>query len=649
MSEGYENFYSYETYPQLTNPMLLVLSDTDIEQRLMLTKRLFGELGCESMIAQLGTGVPCLSEDDNVIRISTNPSPSGSYLSMESLDRVIRQDKLHKYPHNNDLTICLFFDSSSSNIPLIEICTELYNTLTNAYYNRVVIDIYFLLLEDFVESDPIRLQNILAARKLGSIEAQEWIRYIFLLSDVNSEGQLTNDYDRLFTTVLTSAFLTNSCNGDGKSIGKLEDVLMRETETGKFFCLGHISLQQSVEDIFHMVRKELLNALSKDSESKLDLSRELFFPNILVSDVKKEVTQQSSGIRHIPYYKSGFVENTIEISNSDLLDLCFHDGPERFMDEAEIRSQKHFAEYSANYWRQLKAWMDDTLFQFSYGISANGYEDYVASEANKVLLNLEQIYHQKYDAAKEELRQWKSQSVRYTAKKRISVILSVLMEWRDLKADEVMQKLLISCISDMRTRIKYWRDDMARKYMLFSALHQDEESRWNGLIRDSDMALRLLLEYRQKEFVSYLCDNRWWINACCGRINSLLREEISKDELINMVSAEADKFVCEGLQTSLPWADTRLPEGINPRIDDLYTMLYQALKTEIPLLTRRRIYNAATYLCFFGKTSTRFTRYIYEQGEYQYILHLNDKSASPMVMFFRHLESCAAFFWKELV
>ena len=279
MSNSEDVFYAYETYPQLKNPMLLVLPDTDIEQRLTLINGFFNGLGCKFMLAQLGTPVPCLSEDDNVIKISTHKSLFGSYLSMGSLDRVIRQDKLHKYPFNNDLTVCLFFDSFSSNIPLIEICTELYNTLTNAYYNRVVIDIYFLLLEDFVENDPRRLHNMSAAQMLNSIQSQEWVRYIFLLSDVNSEGQLTKDYDGLFTMMLTSAFLTNSCNGDGKSIGRLEDVLIRETETGKFFCLGQISLQQSPEDINHMVRKELLGDKKRSYSAK-----QRYLPHTVLSE-----------------------------------------------------------------------------------------------------------------------------------------------------------------------------------------------------------------------------------------------------------------------------------------------------------------------------------------------------------------------------
>lgn len=648
MSKSDDVFYSYETCPQLTNPMLLVLPNHDVEQRLMQTDKFFDVLGCRPMRARLSTGVPCLSEDDGVIIISSRPSRAGSYLSLEAFDRVIRQNKLHKYPHNNDLTVCLFFDSFSSNIPLSEICTELYNTLTNAYYNRVVFDIYFLLLEDFVASSKRRFQNLIAAQKLGDIQSCEWVRYIFLLSDVNSEGQLTNDYNGLFTTVLMSIFLTNSCNGDGKSLGRLEDVLMRETETGKFFCLGHISLQQSSQDIRHMVRTELLRALSKNAEIKTVRSEEISIHSMLASDVKNEVDRQSFGIMHIPCYRISLPDNINEINKSNFLDICFHDGPARFIDEAENRCRKHFTEHIGNYWRQLKTQMDDMLCQFDHGLSDEGCEEYVASKVDMALSKYEQLCQDKRSAINEEILLWKSQALRVCSRKVISIAFNLLEEWRDLRVREIVIKLLNFCISDMRTRINYWRDDIARKCRQFSMLCQREESSWNTLVRDSDMASRILLEYRQRELTSYLHNNQWWIDACRGRINFLLREQIGETDLVNIVAAETEQLLCEGLQASLPWSDTNLPEDSDPRIDELYTGLYQALKNEIPLLTRRRIYNAPTYLCFFGGASARFIEYVCDQGEYQYLLHFDDKSSSPVVLFFRHIESSAVFFWKEL-
>lgn len=643
---------SYGICPQLTNPVLVVLSGADIGHRYQLLEQFFGGIRSEFMAAQLAESTVGTVGSEDLIRLPIPLNQEHSRSFVPALDSMIRKTKLHKYPNNNDLTVCLFFDSSNGNIPLSKVCESLYQLLTNAYYNRVVFDIYFLHCEDFLIQNDQEKQNTDAAEQLKKIHGKEWIRYIFLLSDVTSGGQLTADSDKLFHMVLTSVFLTN-CSVGGKNMGQLQDALIRESESSKFFSLGQTELRQSEHDIRQMIQTKLLQELSANVNFQDKLPKRSALLGTLHKDIYNEVTVRSRNIEHIGCYTYTIPEGGAALTNADCLDVFFHENPTLFMAEIEEQCCQYFMQQEGHYWRQIKAWLDDLLYQYNASICVPQCEQFIVTMVEEALDQLHQQFYVKANKAREQFIAWKNQEIQIkrtwtVAPERFAY--SLLEQWRVWKAQEITYSISAVCISDIRTRVHFWQKGIVQKCNLFSELRSNAAYGWTSLLQDSSSTKQMLLKYRRNALNAYMQKNQWQTDICRGQLDALLGKQAGAAEIANIVSAHTEKLLREGFRLSLPWAAPRLPSELeDPQVRDLYEALYDALKNDIPLNARRHIPNAMPYLCFFGGSEDRFINYVKQRNEFQYILHFEEQHISPEVFYYQHLSSSEVFFWKELI
>lgn len=638
-------------YPQLTNPILVVLSGTEISRKHQLMKHFFDEMHSEYMAAQLYRDTAQPAQCSELIPIPVTPTFTLQPAFFSELDAAIRRSKRHRYPNNNDLTVCLFFDSTTSDMLVTEVCRELYALLSHAYYNHVFFDIYFLLLEDFVPSDGRITQNADAARQLSELHKQEWVRYIFLLSDVTSKGQLILDSDRLFQTVLTAVLLTNSYPG-GANMSQLQDILMREAEGGKFFCLGQTALWPSVREIQQMVQAELLLQLSARIQTNESFPKKQSCLGSLFDDIRNRILEESRGIEYIGCYAYTVPAAASSLTNSDCLDTFFHENPDLYMEEVGKRCRQHFEEQTVHYWRQIKVWLDDMLCQYNASICVPQCEQFVAAAADACLNQLQQQLQARSNSARNRFVAWKNETA---LMKRRSwrcapqrAAYRLLDQWRVQKADELTYQVMDRCISDIRAHIKLWQEDIIRKCGLFSELKRSADHKWDTLLRDSTASVRLLLQYRRHALSAYLQQYPWRVDACRSQLDTLLTKTAGAADIADLVSVHTEQLLREGGRSTLPWADFQLFNGPdNAQTEAAYEKLYHALKTDIPLNTRRDIPNAATYLCFLGRTQDSFVDYVQQQGDFPCVLHFEEYFIPPEVFCFQHLSSSSAFFWKE--
>lgn len=638
-------------YPQLANPIFVVLSGTEISRKHQLMKHFFDEMHSEYMAAQLYRDTAQPAQCSELIPIPVTSASTLQPAFFSELDAAIRRSKRHRYPNNNDLTVCLFFDSTTSDMLVTEVCRELYALLSHAYYNHVFFDIYFLLLEDFVPSDGRIAQNATAARQLSELHDQEWVRYIFLLSDVTSKGQLILDSDKLFQTVLTAILLTNSYTRE-KTMGQLQDILIREAEGSKFFCLGQTTLCPSVREIQQMVQTELLLQLSTQVQINENFPKKQSCLGSLFDDIRSSVLKESGEIEHIGCYTYTVSAAASALTNSDCLDTFFHENPELYMEEVGKRCRQHFEEQTVHYWRQIKVWLDDMLCQYNASICIPQCEQFVVAVADDCLNQLQQQLQARSNTARDQFVAWKNEAALIKqrswrcASERAAYCL--LDQWRVQKVDELTYQIMDRCISDIRTYIKCWQEDVIRKCSLFSELKRSTDHKWTTLLRDSTASVRLLLQYRRNALSAYLQQYPWRVGACRSQLDALLRKEAGAAEIANLVSIHTEQLLREGARSTLPWVDSQLfNEPDNAQTVAAYEKLYHSLKTDIPLNTRRDIPNAATYLCFLGRTQDSFVNYVQQQDDFPCVLHFEEYFIPPEVFCFQHLSSSSTFFWKE--
>lgn len=643
---------SYGICPQLTNPILFVLSGADTGHRYQLLEQFFAGIRSKFMVAQLSESAVGTVGSEDLVQLPIPLGQDSSRSFFTALDSMIRKTKLHKYPNNNDLTVCLLFDSSNGSIPLSNVCEDLYQLLTNAYYNRVVFDIYFLHRESFLIQNDLEKQNTSAAKQLGQIQNKEWLRYIFLLSDVSSGGQLTADSGKLFRMVLSSVFLTN-CSAGEKSMVQLQDYLIHESESSKVFCLGQTEMQQSAHDIRQMIQAELLQELSANISFRENLPKKSGLLGTLYRDIYNEITARSNNIEHIGCYTYTIPEGAVTLTNADCLDVFFHENPALFMAEAEQQCRQYFLRQEEHYWRQIKVWLDDLLYQYNVSICVPQCEQFVVAMAEEALDKLQQQFYAEANRARELFIEWKNQRV-YTMRKWPAAperfAYDLLEQWRIRKAKEITYSILTMCISDIRNQIHFWQTAIAHKCNLFTKLHSNTDSGWTNLLQDSSSTKQILLQYRRSKLRAYLQNNQWQVDTCRSQLDALLVKQAGAADIANIVSAHTEKLFWEGLRLSLPWAAPYLPsESEDSQVKDLYEILYDALKTDIPLSARRHIHDAMPYLCFFGGSEDRFINYVKQRNEFQYILHFEEQHISPEVFYYQHLPSIEVFFWKELI
>lgn len=634
-----------ENCPQFTNPILVVLSGRKVEQKLKLLERFFGSIN-GYMAAQLYENFAELVEDSNLIPIPVNFEEHGVFFT--AMDAAIRKNKVHKYSNNNDLTVCLFVDSASS-IPLQDICEQLHKLLNGAYYNRVFFDVYYLLWENFMSDVAGKTRSANAEKQVLSLGTQEWVRYVFLASDVNSKGQLIADEDKLFRMVLTAMFLTN-CSIDGRDMTELQDLLMRVTENGKFFTLGQAALYQSAQQIDQVIRTELLEHLSTGTYCDKDLPKQMTCLATLYSDIFDEVWEESCQIEHIGCYT--YAIPTDMLTNVDCLDILFHENPALYMKEVKVRCQRRLMERIPQYWQRVKAWLNDLLCQCGASICAPECGTLAAAVADAALDHLQQQFQKEAAGVCKQFLTWKNQMVEkprrrwWLAQERFAYRL--LDQWRRQKVEELVYEFLDEYIYDIRTRVKLWKEEITRTCVLFAELQHDAQREWAALLRDSSPTERLLLKYRKKMLSAYLRRESHCVDACCRQLNALLGRQTETAEMAGVIYRHTEQLRWEGEQSAQSWADPRLPDGTsNPEVEALYNALYSALKVDAPLNTRRHIPNASTYICFFGGTQDRFISYVRQQNEFQYIPHFEDGSIALEVFCFQHLSTGSDFFWKE--
>lgn len=597
----------------------------------------------------------CLCENnimksDDIITLPNTVELKNESDFISLLDIAIRRTKSHKYFNNNDLTVCLFLDSDSINTHQIgDTIKELYKLLNKAYYNRVCVDIYFLLLEEFTLCSKTKSKNEVAKNMLSEFSKQDWVRYIYLLSDVNNKGQLITDRNELFQLMLDSAFLTN-CLVNNENINRLQDILIRESESSKYFCIGQVALCPSEQGMKQMVRAELLQKLLKDDIVNSDSPEMPSFLKFLCDDIQNELFGKAL---EIPPDSSATVPISVSsLTNFDYLYLFFKNKPMQKMDQIELECKEEFLNKADYYFQQANIWINDLLDQFNMNFWTSQYEGFVTTTVMYFINQYQSQIYAECKLAHEEYISWKNQKITVKRKikraKRQELASQLLEQWRGFQVKERVYSVLDECIAEICYRIKLWHEDIMKKCRLFSELQIDSDYRWRVLLQNSTQTQKLLLKYERKIFSEYLMQNPWKVNKCRQQLNSLLRNEISSEAIENTIAPFIEQLFWEVRQFLLLWQNFDQVSGLkNTQIKELYMKLYHVTETDILLNTRRNIFNTEPYLCFYGIFCKQLIRYIQGQNESDYILCFENPSTLAKVFYVQNLPSSSTFFWKE--
>ncbi len=585
-------------YLYLRNPILMLFSYALEDDSCDLLQRSLERSRNEHIIIQ--------TNENNVREISDviTLSETGTFDQIkEELDKAVRRTKEKKHFNNNDLTVCLFLDSksvSSSNI--LDKCEELYSLLKNAYYNNIYFDVYYLIINDFVVIDPGRKT---ANGKVLAISKNEWVRYVYLLGDVDSDGRLTTNQNELFITMLNSVLLTN-CIFDNENVNRLQDILSRESENSKFFCIGSVSFFPFDHQIQQLVRTELLDQLFND-EIISDTSFEMpGFIESLYNDILGKLNACKINISR------STVAPKLSMSNIDYLDLFLSDELIKKMNDTEIDVRKEFNGKIGNYWNKLKSRINDLLNEANISFWSPQYAEYIVKIVISYVNQFRLVLYHDHVKNRERYREWNDDKINIRKSKYNMKLAEELFEkWYCFQNEKKAYIIFDDCVKTILELLKKWQKKVSDNRETFSKIKYESDFEWMLLLKNCTNTQKPFLKYIRRFFSEYLSKNPYKVNACRQILNSFYDLEFESNAIENTIEDFITQYEWEIKHYIMPNPEIVMADS---EIEKLNKKLYQTIEKKIFLNLQRHIQDIEPYICYYGNLYNRFIEYIQKEN-----------------------------------
>lgn len=638
-----------KTKIKLCNSLLILLTESDFDKKYSLLSKFFNLINQELMVGVICKDKNFSVPNDKIIKFVCNISTNKIDVDFQTLDAELRKIKKHRYINNNDLTVCLYLDSNNDSFDANFIIDEISAIFSNAYSNKVIIDIYFFVKEEFINSAQIISKTTAIKTSLNTLQELECVRYIFLLSDVSSDGVLVNDFYMLFNAALLSTLVTNYCD-ESNEIKLLQDTLMRETESGKYFCIGHFPLEQNEEIINSTVKASLIKRICK-YKGKLMYNQEdmarLCNCSYFTNDVYDFMSRKSVNIRSVKLYEKPTYKKGDKITNYQLLTDAFGVNYRLFLSDLYKEAVAYSSEREKVFWENIKSLLDEMIF-CNFGTSDLKYsaETVFKSVDNALDNSLYENWAAKKVLLEEEMN-WRQEVVHLSFLPfRINAAYRVLSEWIDFKCRALSYYITENFIIYLKDMLDSWMKDYAAKHSILNITKVAEEKKVSDIYEYLPNIMKLLYIFQTNSFDRFLDRNQWYLDRYNRKISSAIFSGSDNIEIAGIIEKYTAKTLLYGQRHSYSWANLHIPMlSEDPHsVNKLYSEIYNTLRNESSLLSRRQIHNGETYLCFCGKTSSDFADYVRECGEDQYILDNMELHENSAVVLFHHLDSYDDFF-----
>lgn len=569
------------------------------------------------------------TQENNVREISDvlTLSDTGTFDQIkEELDRAVRRTKERKHFNNNDLTVCLFLDSKSvSSSDIIDKCKELYLLLKNAYYNNIYFDVYYLIINDFVVIDSGRKT---ANEKVLALSKNEWVRNIYLLGDVDSDGRLITNRNELFIPMLNSVLLTN-CIIDNENVNRLQDILSRESEESKFFCIGSVSFYPFDHQIQQLVRTELLDQLFND-EVISDTSFEMpGFIKSLYNDILDRLNENKIHISR------SAVAPKLGMSNIDYLDLFLSDELIKEINETEIEVRKEFHGKIDSYWNKLKKQINDFLNQVNISFWSPQYVEYIVKTVISYVNQLRLVLYNDYVKNLKRYKEWNEEKINIRKPKYNMKLAEELFEkWCYFQNEKKAYIIFDDCVKTILDLLKKWQKKVSDNCETFYKIKYESDFKWMILLKNCTNTQKPFLKYIRCFFSEYLSKNPYKVNACRQMLNGYYDLEFDSNTIENTIEYFITQFEWEIKHFITPNPEIVIPDS---EIKKMNKKLYQTIEKKIFINLQRYIQDTEPYICYYGNLYNRFIEYI--QKENHNILLFENHHISDQILYFQSISS----------
>lgn len=634
----------------LDNPVLFLLISQQAKERLSSLKQHFGVTD-RCIIVQTYENDFDRVNDVDVINVEIVENADGDKIPsfdleyMQKIEAAVRKTKQHKYNNGKDITVCVILESQCDSAALEKVCQVIYSDMESAYFNHVFFDFYFIISEEFVSYTAFGRSTFNMLRDLAQAAKKEWVRYIFLLSEMTNDERLITSKTEQFQAVLDAVALTNCHSSAEVSSTEMRTRLFEEMKAldSKFLVLGRTKLFMGKPEIRKVIRYEMLkNVYNLSSESDDYAGPVSLQLDSILLDIQAAAEEMCSGTKQVGCYKSMSSDEASAYTNDEIIFRCFRDNSEKYLQFCLENLSHKFEELMKDSCRQLQNSLNDVLYQSESGIYSDNCGEEIFNSAIETIKQCREKNEKERSRCEEKLARWKiarkTGSARRTWHTNTEYQYKVLDEWASINFDLLVNTIYEQCIREIEHSVYKWLENIKEKCKYLLRCRGEACSIFNELLDDCNETERCVVQRYQQDLNEYFEKNPAIVQQCRREVNGLLREEANFEHLNKCIWLLTDWLYSLQLGSIDLHSSTNLHNDASQYLNFIYSLL-TGLKDRACLYMRGNIPNVEPFICLMGNSQNPLVDFTKRMEEIQTFVYETEYSEYPSAFFFQNIPS----------
>ena len=628
------------------NPIAFVFAGEDAAEKYRQVYRFWGDADYIIYIQILGEGEERIEDEQAVIvETDTDGALQNGDEYFECLDKVIRRTKRHCYVNHADIDVIVLAEEQTS-AQMAVICREMYHSFFTAYFNHVFFEIYFWIVENFSDRKLEADRKRKFFEQVACLEEIEWVRFIFLISEVMNTERLVKDKS-IYTRIAVDSAILGNCSGNRmgrKGISIYSDLLERTAVTdSKLLTIGRVSLE-----ISHAVRKIifcmcLLEKISEVRVEKTDIKNMQYTDRgIIERRISAELAELQKGLPSVSCHENISFDQMGLKRMEDILYKCFYNNHTEYM---RINSPVYKKECEAavqNYCNtQLEGWLNENICRFT----KNVFDD---KEIDSFVGAVRQKYKEKVTDAQTALKRQREAFYGWTQQKSMKASrrirkeyrdhfqMYLLSEWGRYYISQLNCEMVLESIKTMQYYLINWKDKMYAKRQTYFQYLKMLRHQYDIVFSDSCKPEQMELERYRKSLYRTLERNPAFVENCYKSLSRRICESQETSRVIEEALAQFMDDMRMVRENDGERAGSQ-EEGSNEQ-KSFYSELYKEIVSEKLFHTRGSICNIQPYICIMGSREGAFIQYGLKNNEEEKIIYDVECCRFPVVMYYQHID-----------
>lgn len=579
------------------------------------------------------------------------------FIETNEMEEHIRRLKRRRYNRSNTIDVCIIIDSTHAQSPLKEICAKVYEELERAFPDHVYIDIYYMMYEGFEMNSFMREVNKKFICSLSELEKEEWIRFVFLVSEVNNRERVIGDRKDIFDIIINSVAALNLGWGYDKEIngGSISEKLFQAVQAydSKVLTIGCIRMVQGEEKTKQLIKNYLLQEtlLYQGENNTLEKTGERFEYNFTkdLNRIEQQVKKKCLGIRSIGFYETMSMDNSNNYTNSQVLTNCFHKNHLFFMENVFNECvEEQVQKGNFIWWLQVKEWFFSETHILSILLNEGQGVEKTIQPIVKTVEEQIDIAQKKLNTQKLVLEHWKTNRKvdKYYLKQNKKLRndryqFIVLSEWTSLIGRKISYEVFIKYLYDIRRELLVWKIELLSRYRSFMQYVDGLKNMWDNELLNCSGTEKKFIDMYSIEIRDFIKNNSFMINKLWIVLKDLFFEkdfelqkvEESINDMVDWIYRERNEY--GNLVDS--WQNAYKTQSGK---EFFFSEVYYGLLQYNGIQLRGNIFNMEPYICMIGDKKDEFINYLIKNHEKKMDIHfIEQRKGFPIVLYYVPIDS----------